>query len=330
MRGVIRLSKTTTNIMKDVCKLSLQSELQKLTELDISNIVYQSLSTDQINRLVQKINFLPFEYRNILFFRYYFENTVFDIDKVLKIEDTEGKLLYTQSMLSRLMELENSWIDNGSMKKACKLALEENMIDYDTIEILHQPEYSNSFKRKLKQIKIAQSPYKIFKLISKKVAMFILICILSFSTFLAVHAEERTKFFNWIVETFPEFSIFIPLDSQEDDDLTDLASFKINYIPAGFELVNTHEGRNMLIYNYLAKDNKQFDIKLFASSGGGKSYYDTEGIEIKEFIFKGSNAYMWQTDEMAYLIWSQDGIECHISANLDHDVIIKIAEGISK
>ena len=39
---------------------------------------------------------------------------------------------------------------------------------------------------------------------------------------------------------------------------------------------------------------------------------------------------MWQIDDMAYLVWYQDGIECHIIGNLNKDVILKVAENISK
>ena len=86
----------------------------------------------------------------------------------------------------------------------------------------------------------------------------------------------------------------------------------------------------MPIYIYSADYNQEFDIKLFASSSENKSYYDTEGIEIEEITFKGSQAYMWQIDDMAYLVWYQDGIECHIIGNLNKDVILKVAENISK
>ena len=98
----------------------------------------------------------------------------------------------------------------------------------------------------------------------------------------------------------------------------------------GFELVEINEGRKMLIYNYLAENNQEFNIKLSASSSEGKSYYDTENVEIEEIIFKESQAYTWQTDEMTYLIWYQNGIECHIVGSLNKDEILKVAENISK
>lgn len=323
------MDNTVKNVLKDVFELAFQNELQKLTELDMSKIVYQSLSAEQIDKLALKIDLLPLEYRNILFFRYCFNNTPSETDKILEIENAKYKLCYIQKMLSNLMNLHDSWIDDKSMVEACKLALDENVKEYNNIEILHKPNYSRNFRRKLKEVDIIQNN-NLFMLMAKRAAVFILVCLLSFSVVLTVNAEAREKFFDWIIETFPKFSIFTPQSTNQDDNLIDLTSFKINYIPIGFELEDVHEGRDMFIYNYLAENNQELTIKLFTVSNKGKSYYDTENAEIEEFIFKDSKAYLWQIDEMTYLICQQDGIEFHISGNLNKDEIFKVAENISK
>ena len=330
MKKVIGMPKISNNIMKEVCQLSFQNELETITKLNMNSIKYQTLSEEQVDQLAIKIGLLPLEYRNILFFRYCFNNPPSETEKILEIENVIGKLRYIQKMLSAFMGLKNSWIDDNSMKKACEIALIEDAKDYDNTLALHKPNYSKNFRRKLKDIKISQKTNNIFMLITKRVAVFILVCILSFSAVLMVNAEVREKVFDWVIEVFEKFSIFIPQNIDEDNNSVDLTSLKINYIPTGFKLVDIHKGHNMLIYNYLADSNEEFDIKLFTSSGENKSYYDTEGIEIEEIIFKGSQAYIWQTNEITYLIWYQDGVECHILGNLDKDEILKVAESISK
>lgn len=317
-------------VMKDVCKISLQTELQKLTELDSNELAYQSLSKEQIYKLAQKINLLPLEYCNLLFFRYCFENTTFEIGRILEIENAESKVLYVQRMLSSLMELNNIWIDNNSMKQACKLALQDDMKFYDKMEVQYKPKYSNAFRQKLKKIKAAQNPYEMFRLIVKRVAVFVVVCILSFSAVLAVNAKVREKFCYWIIETFPEFSIFITKNKDENSNSAELESFKIKYIPKDLELIDTTELRTMVVYNYSSKNGQKLTIQLFISDKEDKIYYDTENTEVEEFIFKESRAYTWQTDQMTYLIWYQDGIECHVSGNVDKDEIIKIAENIEE
>ena len=92
------------------------------------------------------------------------------------------------------------------------------------------------------------------------------------------------KGFDWVVVTFPKFSIFIPQNINKDN--IDLKSLKINYVPMDFKLVNVNEGNNMLIYNYATENNQRLDVKFFSSSSGVQSYYDTEDAEIEEFILK--------------------------------------------
>ncbi|MDY0237039.1 MAG: DUF4367 domain-containing protein [Gudongella sp.] len=322
------MSKIASEIMKDVSKLSLQIELQKLAKLDINAIIYGVLSDDQIEILAKKIGLLPSEYRNILFFKYLFSNSPSETENVLGIENSKVKLRYVQKMLSAFMGLENSWIANDSMKKACQIALKEETKEYDNLQILHKPNYSKDFRLKLKNIKIKQNYNQIVMLVAKRAAIFILVTTLSFSAVMAVNAQAREKVLDWIIETFPQFTIFTSQNIDEDNPV-ELTAFNINYIPRGFELVDTNAGRTKLIYNYSTKNDQKITI-IFSLSSEGKSYYDTENAEIEEFVFKGSGAYIWQTSEITYLIWYQDGIECHISGNISKDEIIKVAENILK
>lgn len=313
--------------MKDVCELSFQDELKKIDDLDNNNIIYETLTKEEINRLAKKIELLPFEYRNILFFRYCFKSTPYETDKILKIENSKNKLRYIQKMLSSLMSIKNSLIDNNSMEEACQLALSEDMKDYDSIEILQKPIYSKNFIKKLKKYNIKQNN-NIYFSIAKKAAILILIFIMSLSTVLVFNTEARTKLFNWIIEKFPKYSIFTSRNVNEDNGPVDLVSFKIKYIPNGYELSEIHEGHNALIYNYLSGNNQVLTIKL--SVIGSKSYYDTENADIEDFFFKASQAYIWQTDSRTHLLWNQNSVDFHIIGNLNKDEIIKIAENISK
>ncbi|WP_312812082.1 DUF4367 domain-containing protein [Sedimentibacter sp.] len=324
------MSRTIDIIMKDVCELSFQDELHKISESDTNDIVYETLSKEHVSILAKKIGLLPFEYRSILFFRYCFRSTPYETDKILKTENSKSKLYYIQKMLSNLMGIENSWIDNNSMGEACKLVLSADMKDYDNIEMLHKPIYTKNLRKKLKELNIKQNNNRTFLTIAKKAAIFILISILSFSTVLVFNAEARTRFINWIIEKFPMYSIFTSQNANENNSLVDLASFKIKYIPTGFELSIIHEGHNMLIYNYLGENNQKLIIKLLISTDEGKSYYDTENTEIEEITLNETQAYMWKTDEITYLLWYRDGVDFHISGNLSKDEILKVSKNISK
>ena len=57
------------------------------------------------------------------------------------------------------------------------------MKDYNNVEILQEPGYSKKFRKELKEIKIKRKATSTLVLIAKRVAVFILILILGFSTF---------------------------------------------------------------------------------------------------------------------------------------------------
>lgn len=318
-----------SSVMKELLQLSLNEDVEEFTRLDMDSIIYQSLSNEQIEELARRISLLPAEYRNILFFRYCFDNSPCETDNILGIENSVGKLPYIQKNLSNLMGFNDQWIDNDSMERACHIALMKETKEYDNNQIMHKPNYSKNFRKKLKNIKINQNHNGIFISLAKRVAIFILVSILSFSAVLTVNAEAREKVFTWIIERFEEYSIF-SRNINGDSETADLASFKFNYIPIGFGLNKIHQGRNMLIYEYSNEDNQELTIKLFQANGNSKSYYDTENAEIEEFIFGNSKAFTWRTNTNAYFISEYSGIEYHISGELDREEILKIAENISK
>lgn len=317
-------------LMGYVCDLSMQDEIERIERLDASKIDYKELSQEQIDELAEKILLLPFDLSKVLFFRYCFNNTASEIDKIFEAENSEGELLYIHKMLSVLMKIGDYWIDYKSLKEACNLALIKDVEEYNDVEIKLRPNYSKKFRGSLKDIKTNRKNVSTLTHIVNRIAVLILIIIMGFSTVLTVSAGSRTKFVDWIVETFPKFTIFTSEIVEDEAVSMDLTSFNIGYIPPGFKLEDVYEGHIMLIYNYYADYDQWITIKFISPSSKGRTYYDQEGVDIEEIILKESKAYIWQTDKLVNLILSQDGIECHISGNVKKEAILKIAESISK
>lgn len=316
-------------LMGNICALSMKDEFKKIENLDRNIIKYRELTLQEISKLSEKILLLPFDLLKVLYFRYCFNSTAAEIDNVLETDDSEKHLLYVHKMLSNIMGLGDYWIADKSLKDASELALIKEMKDYNNVEILQDPDYSKKFRKELKEIKIKRKATSTLVLIAKRVAVFILILILSFSAFLTVNVEARTKFVDWVIERFPKFSIFASEAVDVGNNLIDIGFLNIGYVPDGYELEEIYEGSSMLVYYYLSGEDKRITIS-FALSDEQKSYYDTENADIEEFEFKEFPAFIWQTDQMTCMIWSQDGVDYHISGNIDKDEIIKVAEGISK
>lgn len=329
MKVVKKMPEKIKNMIKEAGELSLQAEFQRMEKVDVNRRMYQPLSLPQIQLLEKKIRLLPFEYQSILFFRYCFDYTASEIEKILGMTNIEGKLNYLVKLLSGLMGLGRTWIDMSSMKEACKLALEAIVKEYDSTQISYTPKYSNVFRKKLAGIQIKRRLAQVFLFVAKQVAVFVLILILAFSSVLAVNVKARTKFLNWVIENFPEFSIFQSKSVTENNTL-ELIDLTIHYVPDGFKLEDTQDNNEMLIYHYLNGAGMKITIRFLKSTNKINSYYNTENVDIESFVLNDTQAYLWQKDNVTSLVWSQDDVECHIAGNVKKEEIIKIAENITK
>ncbi|MDF3004507.1 MAG: hypothetical protein K0S22_979 [Oscillospiraceae bacterium] len=329
MRKVMKMSNTFDSLIRDVCKQAWENDIVKLEQFDFSDTPVRPLTADEIQKLAQKITALPLEYMNTLFFRYCFGFSSEDADAVLETAHSAGRLRYTRNMLSHFMGLDGAVVDDHSMKMACETALLTYVVQ-DVPDVLQIPKYSSAFRRTLKAIKAAQKSTTMVITLMKRVAVFILVCAISFSTALVANAKLRERFLNWVVETFPKFSIFTTQTTESpvamvlsQDDIV------FGYLPEGYRISDVSQGRNMLKYNFLSDDeNNQLTISFIVSKAGIKSYFNTEDAEVQCISIKNSEAYTWKTDKMTYLLWAQGDIKCQMFGNLDNNELIKIAENV--
>lgn len=322
------MSSTFDRIMQDACSESLQAEYASLEKLDSITEPTQALSFDDIQVLSHKISALPVEYLNIIFFRYCFDMSPSDTLGILGVDNAIGKLRYVRKLLSNFMGLEECLIDDASMQQASHLALEKYTA-MNNIDISVNPNYSDAFRRKLKAIKAAQKPFSVVALVIKRVAVFILVCTIGFSTALVANAQLRERIFNWVIETFPKYSIFSTQSTEVNTDITlNTASIELGYIPDGYKTDDIFEGETMRVYRYLSSDGEKWLTILFSTPGAGRSYYDTENAEIDRITFNGADAFTWQKDNLTYLIWTQDNLECSVIGHISKDEIMKVAENI--
>lgn len=320
---------TFNDFMSDVCRQALLNDFEMLERSAFNDMPVQSLAAEEVATLAQKITTLPTEYINTLFFRYYFNFSPEDTDALLVTTHSAGRLRYVRNLLSHIMGLDDAVIDDHSMKLACEAALSE-YIAQDASDVWRIPKYSKAFRRKLKLIRAVQKSTNMAVVVMKRVAVFILICAISFSTALVVNAQWRQKFLNWVVETFPKFSIFT---TQTEEPVTSAALSQrdvvFGYLPEGYEISDVSQGRNILKYDFLSSDKDKMLTMFFeVSKSKVKTYYNTENSEMQRVDFKNLEAYTWQTDNKTHLFWIENDIECRISGNLDYAEIIKIAENI--
>ena len=324
------MSNTFDALMRDVCKQALENDVTTLERFDFNDTLFKPLNAEEIPTLSQKISSLPLEYMNTLFFRYCFDFSPEDTDAMLETTHSVGRLRYVRDMLSSFMGLDGALVDDHSMRLACEMAL-STYVARDVPNVLRIPKYSNAFRKKLSVIKALQKSTNMAIAIGKRVAVFILVCAISFSTALVANAKLREKFLNWVIETFPKFSVFTThTTGSRDLGVLNPDDISFGYLPDGYTLNDIFQGRTMLAYDFLSHEggDKSLEISFLISKSGAKTYFNTEDAEIQCVPFKQTEAYTWRTDKMTYFVWIQGDIECQILGDIDYIEVVKTAENV--
>jgi len=301
------------------------------TEFQIPSIQNKLSSVDK-NVLAHKILCLPNNYMTILFLKYYFRLDEGSISRIAEEPYVTGCLHYTNELICFAMGMpDGSYIHEDTMRSACRITM--NRYCNHTMEIgsYSIPHYSNRFKRNLKMLPSAQTSNNLIVVIGKRVAMFALVALLSFATTLAVNADIRERFFNWVRNTFPQFSEFGAANSTvmlDDYSIEKLATFKPDYIPVGFTLSGEpYFSPTTMMYDYTNDRNEIISFRCQFPTGS-LTAYDTEGAIVDEIEYKGQSAFTWQNKGFTYLVWQQEGYECSIAANLSKDEVFRIANSV--
>lgn len=316
------MSDTFIELLHKASMESLELEYSLLSSKETAGMG-RSLSHEEVRLLAERIVSFPIEYRISLYAHYCFCFSSKETMQIFDIQEPEGKLRYIQNALSTVMGCAEGIIDD-SLRQATEQALE---MEQSYNGKLVRPHYSRSFRKKLKNIKVVQASSNITVLIAKQVAVFFLVCAIGFSTAIIANADIRRAVINWIIETFPEFSIF-SMNSENRSETLSFSSddIEIGYIPDGYVLKNQNESSARITYRFSSDET---DITLVvAFSTGSPSYLDTEDAEIIETTLGGNAAYWWEHNSITYLVWNQNEVMCRISGGISIDEIFKIAKNI--
>lgn len=313
-------------ILGEVCSVSLDQEYSALEQqMAFNDRQTKKLESDLILILAHRMLSLPIEYLNLLFLYYCFGFSIEDIVCVLEIDRVQGKLRYVKMMLSEIMGLDGTLIDDASLEQASQIALQQYTA-IDSTETMTTPHYSLAFRKRLKEIKAAQNNGRPILFILKRVAIIFLVCAIGCSSVLVANAQLRERFLGWLVETFPQFSTFMTQDEDPEQSDISLNAFVIGYLPDGFILQEQTEMRTMVVFQYEDSGGKTLSIQLDKSND--RLFKDTEDAILNEIPFKDNTAIWWERDGITHFVWQQDSITGNITATLPIEEVVKVAESI--
>jgi len=316
----------------EVMRAHIDNTIEKYnTEYEVPT---EQIKLDGVNKnlLAHKILHIPTEYLTILLMKYYFQ---FDNDVITKITDKQyvyGHLHYINELLITAMGLpEKSYIHADTLKSACRMAMNKygKCAPDDDMQI--EPQYSYKFRKALKVIPAAQIRYNMVVIIARRAAMVALIIIIAFAATLTVSAELRERFFEWVRNTFPQYTEFgaaYPPGVIDVEAYAELLLMRPHYIPEGFQLLGEpFYSPTSVLRTYIDASGNTITF-MAAIPDGTLAGFDTEDATVYEIEFLGQPAFIWERQGITYFIWQQYGLECSLIANLSTDVLINIADSV--
>ena len=218
-------------------------------------------------------------------------------------------------------------ISDAALKEAAS-AVNQAMLD-----ALPNPEncthvFSPRFERKMRKL-IRRVKHPIIYKTLNRVACALIVLILSAGLFLTFHTEARAAVVDWIKEKVEDFyHYFAPEQGQE---AAIPGEYCLGWIPEGYELLFSEnvEGSKTEYYRNDAGQILQFHCLYHTSYssllvGGGEydeKYIVTEKLEASIHLSKGSN----NSNGIVWYVGNGNTL-LHISANLEEEDLIKIAE----
>jgi len=317
----------------DFLKSDIDSTIKRYdAEFNIPQALVELCGVDK-NVLAHKIMQIPNDYLTMMFLKYYFKLDHESISALTKKSYIAGHLHYINELLCFAMGLpEKSYLHPDTLSSACRIAFNKYCMDKKEDTATIAPKYSHKYRRTMKMIPAARKSHSLLAAIGRRVAIFALIVVLAFTASLAVNAEMRERFFEWIRRTFSEFTEFgaAPSSNMADGELyARLPLIRPHYIPDGFYLLDEpFHARTFTTRTYVDGYGNMITF-MVAIPEGSLTAYDTEGVVVEEIEFLGQPAFIWENQGVAYFVWQQDGLKCSVVANLPINKVVEIANSVS-
>ena len=190
--------------------------------------------------------------------------------------------------------------------------------------------FSKQFERKMQKL-IRRVNHPIRYQVLRAAAAVVLVIATLFGTVMAVSPEARAAVVGWIKETFDIYQHYTPSTTVEDETKYD---YFLSKVPDGYVLLKEVEREDGKVYIYRGTTNLLQFIYTYAASGNG-IFIEAEGCDIQTIQLGNVSAEIYITTQEGKnneIIWqSENGaVAFHISANLNQDDLIALANSVQK
>ncbi len=130
-------------------------------------------------------------------------------------------------------------------------------------------------------------------------------------------------------QVFDGYDKYSFADSSED--MTFDAEIRPDYIPDGYKMRTVYYGEISVNVTYENSDGQRLYFDYSLATDGTSFSTDNENGTVFEYLINGIQYYCYQTldeDRLNTIVWIDDGYIFSISAQIDIDVLVQIAESL--
>jgi len=231
------------------------------------------------------------------------------------------------------MKNRNERIFDVLILAAAEDALHEELNEIPSCEELDKiykpsPEMDIKMRRLIASAENTRKTKNILALAGKTVASFLIMFVITAIILFSVEASRV-----YILNMFMKMNDnHISIEFHPNDDSSEISKYYTKYIPDGFDIENIFSDENSRTFVYSNKVNKMIVLSIFFAETSSVFVDHERNISFPVRI-NNNEAYFFESnfeDEKNVLIWQDDNIAFNLSANLDKEQMIMIAENVLK
>lgn len=194
--------------------------------------------------------------------------------------------------------------------------------------------FSGKFDRKMRKLIREQRHSAQFnrhiKLLQRIVAIFLLVCTVSFGGVMTVDAY-REKIIETVVRVFNELTDY---RFSKSADMPESIAYAfpptLSYIPDGMSKAEENAGEQLYTVTYEGEDGNFFDLSctIFTDEKQTEKILDTEDVQSTEFELHGETATLFSKNGATTIFWTHDDVLYHLYGTIPADELRKVAENI--
>ncbi len=188
-------------------------------------------------------------------------------------------------------------------------------------------QFSNGFQKKMEKLirNHERSLWLYMHKTSRRVAVFILAILLSFTASLSIKAV-REDVFDFFYKVFTDHTI---LDYSGNDILTE---YFLLPLPEGYTEMKEFTSINEGGADFIWINNQQLQIKFSQTKSSGISTFDSQGAEVTEIEVNGINVLYCNNQSDIFCYWTEKGVYFRLvySNSLGEEYIHKVAGNLEE